>query len=263
MTVITLINIINGSTLVSDADLTTITAAMNLILPTFCTSWNINLPKCQFIGKGKPVPSGQTNVYILDNPDVAGAFGYHDEINSKSIGRVFVKVILSNGGGVMSGKSSPVSVSQVISHEIFELLIDPICNSWWNSPDYSSFYAAEVCDPVQGNRTNIFANKTTVAISDWILPAWTDPQNKTGPYNYTRSLKTPFQVDKNGYLIVCTAGAVNYIFGETVPQWLKDAKMKANRLGNRIIGNATTTTTATTAATAATAAIATTNTNKS
>ena len=230
----TVINLINRSTLITDADLFTITGAINLVLPTFCTSWNISLPKCQFIAKGKTIPPGLTNVYVMDTPDVSGAFGYHLELNDLAVARVFVKVILDNGGGIMTGKRSPVSVSQVISHEIFELLADPLCNSWWNTPDYSKFYAWEVCDPVQGNRITVFSNKTSVTISDWILPAWSDPQNTKGPFNYTKTLKGPFQVAPNGYVISCTSGDVSYVFGNTIPEWLKNSRISANRVSLRL-----------------------------
>ena len=234
MPVSSTIYLVNKSSLVSDKDLTIINSALNIILPTFCISWSINLPKCQCIEKGKPIPSGGINIYVADAPDISGASSYHDEINDIPTGHVFVKVIFDNGGGVFMGKASNTSVSQVISHEIFELLFDPICNSWWNSPDYSKFYAAEVCDPVQGNRIKIFANNTTVSMSDWILPAWADPQSKKGPYNYTNTLKAPFQLDKNGYIISCSSGNVSYIFGDTVPQWLKDHKMKSLRFNARV-----------------------------
>ena len=231
---IDVIYLINKSTLITDSDLAIIGSAINITLPTFCGSWNLVAPKCKMIGKGKPTPAGHTNVYIMDAPDLSGAFSYYDEVDNKPIGKVFVKLILDNGGGIMVGKAASISVSQVISNEVFGLLGDVLCNSWWISPNYSTFYAFEVCDPVQSNRIKVFTNNTTVSISDWILPAWSDPQNKKGPFNYTNTLKAPFQVDKNGYAITCTSGTVEYVFGSEVPQWVKDHKMNSLRFNNRV-----------------------------
>ena len=47
---------------------------------------------------------------------------------------------------------------------------------------------AEVTDPVQQNFIVIKLGDIDIALSDFILPAWKDSQDKVGPFNY---IKTP------------------------------------------------------------------------
>jgi len=225
--------IVNQSTLIQDSDLATISQALMQALPGFCTAWNVQNVMVTFIPKGKPAPSGSTCIYVLDDSDVQGAYGYHDTTGTVAYAKVFVKRILENGGGLLAHTpSSNVSVAQVISHELFEMLAHTICNSWWMTSDASAFYAAEVCDPVQGNVVSENIAGKLVDLSDYVLPTWSNPESKSGPYNKLNTVKKPMTVDKHGYSIKVYAGTVSCVFGESVDQATKDkqiASMKSDK----------------------------------
>ena len=125
---------------------------------------------------------------------------------------IFSKIILENGGAVLAG-SGVQTVSQTISHEVFEMLADLRANSWWSDYSGSTFYAAEVCDPVVSNIVPVNVGTILVHMSDWVLPAWSDPLATTGPFNRLNTLTNPMSVDKGGYLITQTNGSINIVRG--------------------------------------------------
>jgi len=214
--------LVNQSTVLQDTDLTTITSAMISSLLGFCRDWSLQTVSVLSVGKGKLIPSTGVKVYIMDNPDVEGAYGYHTIVNNVPSAKVFVKTIQQSGGAILYSPTTNLSVAQVISHEVYEMLADTICNAWWLTGNGTAFYAAEVCDPVQGNIVPVVVGGKTVGISDYILPAWSDPQSTVGPYNKLNTLRTPMTVDRHGYVVKVSVGTVSYVFGEAVDQATKD-----------------------------------------
>jgi hypothetical protein len=252
------IAIINSSTLVSDTDGQLIVQGLNMLLPSFCKDWLLAPQQAIYIGKGK-----QTNipikVYLLDNSDIEDVLGYHDISSNIPYGKCFVKTLLDDGGVILFGKNVP-TLAQVVSHEVFELLFDPYINLWWDIGDGRTLFASEVCDPVQSNvilvnitvtpMKKIFNNTTKkfinipavtqqIAFSDWILPAWSQRQNKKGPYNKLNTLKAPFTLDKGGYVIQITSGQFGQVtsmnFGENVTEHEKEVYSAHKRLVKRMI----------------------------
>jgi hypothetical protein len=72
---------------------------------------------------------------MLDKTYYPGSLGYHSE-KKKNIpyAKVFVKTILSYKGTILYSTNPAIpAVSETVSHEIFELLIDFNANTWWNS----------------------------------------------------------------------------------------------------------------------------------
>ena len=214
------IAIINSSTALSDSDGILITKGLNMILPQFCKDWNLPTYVATYFPKGKSsiIPF---KVFVLDNADVQGALGYHDLSGNVPYAKCFIKTLLNAGGVTLYSTNSKVpTFAQTISHEIFELLVDPNANSWWDIGDGSTLYASEVCDPVESNIVvanvivspgvstynnalkkyiNTPAITQNIGLSDWILPAWSNPQNTRGPFNHLNTLKKPFTLDKGGY----------------------------------------------------------------
>jgi len=227
------IALVNQSTLIQDTDLNTISQALAQVTPQFCSAWSLQTPVLTTVQKGKSVPSGTVCIYVMDDPDVQGAYGYHDAVADVAYAKVFVRTILQGGGALLYSPTTTLSVAQVISHELFELLADTLCNSWWMTLNGASFYAAEVCDPVQGNVIPVSVSGKTVGISDFILPAWSDPQAKVGPYNKLNTVKKPMTVDKHGYIIKVAAGTVSYIFGESVDQATKNKQVSSMKADTR------------------------------
>ena len=227
------IAIVNQTTLLSDADGQTIVTAINMILPKFCTDWSLSRHTCIYVGRGK-ITTIPLKVFLKDKADVAGVLGYHDEINDIPYGNVFIKTVLDNGGVILYSPNPIIpTVAEVVCHEVFEMLIDPNCNTWAMLSDYRTLYAYEVCDPVQSNpltvqvqtgisRTGTPPNVkvlpvyTKVGLSDWVLPNWFDPQKKRGPYNNNNTLKAPLTIEKTGYVISLKDGVCKPIWGSAV-----------------------------------------------
>jgi len=228
------IEIVNISTLVSNADGQTIVDALNMKLPIFCNDWG--LEKCTAIYVPRGVPSKlPLKIFLMDRSDVDGALGYHDLTSSIPYGRCFAKAVIDAGGVMLYTPNLALpTFAQTVAHEVFELLWDPICNAWWDIGDGQTLVAAEVCDPVQDNdivvtvpgkpvvttvsgvkKTTVTPSQT-VTLSDWILPAWSNPQSKSGPYNHAKTLPKPFSLDKYGYAIVLKAGETKHVYGSMV-----------------------------------------------
>jgi hypothetical protein len=229
------IAIINSSTVITDRDGQTMVNGLNMILPKFCRDWGLPVYTAVYVPRTNKSTKIVLKVSILDNSYIPGAIGYHDTSNNIPYGICFAKTILQRGGvPLYSPNSSLVTIAQVVSHEVFELLIDPHANSWWEIGDGQTLYARETCDPVQGNlvtvnalvraATNTYSStakraiitpevRALVSFSDWVLPAWSQYQNKTGPFNNNNTLKAPFALDKGGYVIKIIGGSAGYVLG--------------------------------------------------
>lgn len=255
------IAIVNESTLVSDDDGFSMAQAMNLYLPRFCKDWKLPVFVAVYIGK-KKTTNILWKVYLRDSTDHEGALGYHEQVNNISVGYVFVNTIFSYGGVMLySPNPGTFTVSQTLCHEIFELLSDSNANLWADNWDAGSFYAYESVDPVQSNIIKVTVTKkivvpakplkltngkfqatkshtqtinTVVALSDWVLPSWFDPQETKGPFNYLRTLKKPFQLDDGGYAIKLVDGNIDYEFSSTLTETRKALAFKHNRAAIRI-----------------------------
>jgi len=217
------IAVVNASSLMTDADGATIVDALNLLLPTFCSDWNLMPVSAVFVPKGvlSAVP---LKCLVLDT-HLTPAVGFYDVTNGTGVIKVFVKQILERGGSILNSVNNTVpTLAGAISHEVFELIADANSNMWWNSLSGASLYAAEVCDPVKANVVNVSvlnpdSTQQEVSLSDWVLPAWADPNAKIGPFNHNNTLTKPLSVDKDGYIIVLQNGRAKYLFSnEVVPQ---------------------------------------------
>ena len=220
--VITQLAVVNQSTVVSDVDGNTMTSALSSLLSTFCNDWNLAPVSTTYIAKGKTAPATSNKIYLLDTSDVQGALGYHDIVSDIPYAKVFAKTILNYGGVVLydSAKVKP-TVAQCLSHEAFEMLVDPRCTDWWLNPATGVLFAGEVGDPVESNTVVVtLPPNVKVGMSDWILPAWKDIQS-VGPYNHLNTLTAPYKVDKNGYVMIIRNGVYNYVFGSTVSDSIK------------------------------------------
>ena len=186
-------------------------AALNSLLPKFCNDWNMRPVSAVYYPRNtsSPIP---LKCYIYDTIEAEVALAYQDEINDVPYAKVFVKTILENSGAILAGSGAP-TVSQRISHEVFEMLVDLRINSWWSDYSGATFYAAEVCDPVESNVVSVNVGGILVQMSDWVLPAWSDPQAAKGPFNHLNTLTNPMSVDKGGYIITQSNGSTNTVTG--------------------------------------------------
>lgn len=223
-----LISILNESTMATNAEVQLMVSALQVQFNLHAApAWNQKPPIVQFYTDKTKVPNYAWVISILDNHDVANALGYHDVNADQVDGFVFCQPVLSNGGVVLYDATNPqnVSISSVLSHEALECFIDRGANGFADNGNIS--YAFEVCDPVQGNSYAIKVNGSNISMSDFIFPSWFFPGAKSPdnmPFNYMKTLKTPFTLDKGGYAIVRKAGVISQIFGEAIPDWVKKIK---------------------------------------
>jgi len=248
------IAVINASTVVSDGDGQTMVTGLNMILPRFCSDWNLQKYTAVYIPKGKSTNIA-IKVFLLDTSDVQGALGYHGLSSDVPYGKCFAKTVLDNGGVTLYSPSGAPTLAQCLAHEVFELLVDPLCNSWWDIGDGQTLFARETCDPVESNTVVVtivltpakttFDPKTRksvikpavvqqVGLSDWILPAWADPQNTKGPFNHMNTLKAPFTLDKGGYGIQITNGSQGQVTAMKFGEAVTDAKKAYHSARGRV-----------------------------
>jgi len=241
--------------LINDENLDIMIGACNLLLPEVCKAWEVMCP--QVVKGDNPSPGDWFFKFIDQDPNVPGAEAYHTETNDVILGFVLAKTILDNGGFIlfnevmekeMNGNfihASPyATVAGAFFHEVCEALIDDTVDIWWVSysplicsqncyPTFSNgitVTCAEICDPVQQNYIVVEYQGHKVGMSDFVLPAWKDGQNTTGPYNYINSLQYPFQVDNGGYAVVLTGdGGCQQIFSKEIPEWVANMKRSSHR----------------------------------
>lgn len=171
-------------------ELRKIAGALNLQIQDFSKS----PPTGYGIGATVRVATGPTDVHpdewvvgLVQDPDVAGALGYHDETPSgKPYARVFPLLNAADG----------VPVSTVISHEILETLVDPNvarCAQWSDS----KFWAYEVCDACEATSYSI----NGVAVSNFVLPPYFEPVSHLAglKLDHLGLITHPLQILPGGY----------------------------------------------------------------
>lgn len=226
------INVENRSRVVSDLEVRKMVQAANLWLPNVAKAHGVSSRLVKF---RQPEP-GCWRFFVLDeDSQVQDALAFHSEEQGVVTGYVLAKTILDNGGAKLWRDAVTPTVASAFAHELAEALLDPTCNLWASSSD-TLMVALEVCDPVQGRVVPVqLPDRTKVGMSDYVLPAWFDPQATRGPFNAANTLQAPFQVEHGGYVVQLdlTTGQVSYVFGQKVPQWLQKQKLATRKCGKR------------------------------
>lgn len=212
---------INASTVLKDSDMFLMISAINTMLPAFCSTWSLgNKP---YICQSAPKTALGKGMYcvFMDTSDSTGTLAYHTETGNIPFSRVFVKTVLQYKGAMLMGPTpSTPTVAQAFAHEIFEMIVNQNVNVWWQLSN-GYLVPAEVSDPVQGNVVPVKVGGVTVGLSDYILPAWSDPQANKGPYNFLNTLTKPFQLARGGYVILMRNGVMSYVMGSAVSEYIK------------------------------------------
>lgn len=212
--------VINASTLVSDSDLKKIVTVCNRqIADHVAPAWGKARVIVEFhTGKElavvqKSVAPGSYTHVLLDSSDQQGALGWHDLQNDYVYGESFAGPCLQAGSTATTG---PYAVSLVLSHEFIETLLDPYCNGWCDS-GRGFLVAAEGADPVEADGYEI----NGIQVSDFILPAYFDPQAVNQKYDYLGKLTQPFSMSKGAYWIQMKSGTESQKFADVV-NWQRD-----------------------------------------
>lgn len=163
----------NKSTLVTDADIAAMLPALQTqISRDFAPIWGIDAKLQLGIGPGY-------QVLLKDDPDAndaKGDLGYHI-LNGMPTAIIFVRVSLT-------------MLSSVISHELLEMLADPLCTRMASD----NIHIIEVCDAVE--TTGYIINE--VYVSNFVYPAYFKMNNGT-QYDYNKQLKTSYELLPGGY----------------------------------------------------------------
>ena len=209
--VVPTINVINKSTLLKDEDFQAMVEACKIqldrdVAPMWLRgTWNIVTNQPESVGYP---------IVILDNPDHAGALGYHTESpDGKVWGRVFVKPVVDGGGEMLTGS---LSVAAVLSHEVIEAYCDPNVNLWADMNN-GKMVCFEACDPVESDSYTVLTKSgRNVSVSNFVLPAWFDVQAAPGTkLDFMAKVQKPFTMSTGGYMVVFDMNSrqVNNIFG--------------------------------------------------
>jgi hypothetical protein len=213
------IAVINQSTLVTDEQAAMMAQAVDAQLTAhFATTWERTPPRAGFYASPVDIQPGSHGIAIVDTitGTPAGVLGYHTEDTAGQWGIVAAKPELDNGAAVLTGDWS---VSTVLSHEALELAGDPSCSFWGAAG--RRLYALELCDPVEAPSYEIDG----VAVSNFVLPAWFDPQARPGSkFDHLGLLSGPFSLLPTGYVVYMAEGREHQKFGGQFPAWRAEMK---------------------------------------
>jgi hypothetical protein len=154
----------------------------------FKAYWDLD---CQliFLPKGEGLTDGWWQISVTDNPDQAGALGYH-ELTSRGmpLGKVFAGLDIQSGG----------SWTVTLSHELLEMLAHSWIN-WCAQGSDGKVYALEVCDAVEADELGYKIDD--VLVSDFITPSWFEP-TQADRVDFKRRISKPLQLASGGYISV-------------------------------------------------------------
>ena len=133
------IAITNASTCLTDAQVEAVLPALQKqVSDDFKAYWDLDCTLA-FLANSQPLTHGYWQIVIIDNPDQAGALGYHEMTSAGTpLAKVFAKLDLESGS----------SWTATLSHELLEMPADPWIN-WCAVGNDSRIYALEVCDAVE------------------------------------------------------------------------------------------------------------------
>jgi hypothetical protein len=157
---IPVIAITNASTCLNDAQVEAVLPALQKqVSNDFRAYWELDCT-LMFLRKDHALAKGWWQIVVVDNPDQAGALGYHELTSAGSpLGKTFAQFDIQSGS----------SWTATLSHELLEMLADPWIN-WCAVGKDNRVYALEVCDPVEADELGYQIDG--VLVSNFITPAW-------------------------------------------------------------------------------------------
>lgn len=192
------IAVLNRSSVVDDDEAHAITTALQKQMTDFRKAWNIDA-KLNFVPKAKTTGwEGKWNLVLLDDSDVANALGYHDLTpEGLPLGKVFAN----------TDKKYGLLVGVTASHELLEMVLDPMINLVAEDTKRGVFVAYEACDAVEADNLGYEING--VRVSDFVLPNFFNPlaiNYQGASYSHLENIHAPFQLAPGGYESVYTPG---------------------------------------------------------
>lgn len=172
--------LVNKSTVLTDAEIDAVIPALQQNATDFCNVWRSvqDFPaNATILANNDPAPEAWP-LYIYDHTDIPGAGGYHDDDLMKVQGKVFAADAMEHN------EAWTVDAS----HEMLEMLGDPLTTKIIKVPGLRLEWFAEVCDPVEADS---FGYKVgDVLVSDFVLPSYSK-SIPLGHFDFTGALKGP------------------------------------------------------------------------
>lgn len=199
------IAVFNRSTAPLGFDMAAFTAALNeYVSSAVAPSWNVSASLHVADGPVK----GEWGLVFLDNVDTAeaGILAYHDEETGAPLAKVFVDTIRQAG----------CSTTVAASHELVEMLADPLCVCYATSSDPQTLYALEPADATEDD--SLAFEVQGFKMSNFCYPAWFDVTAASRPgtkFDHLGVITRPFEIHSGGYAITLKGGAYDQIFGST------------------------------------------------
>ena len=183
------IAITNASTCLTDAQVEAVLPALQKqVSNDFKGYWELDCT-LSFLPKRQRLTPGWWQIVITDNPDQAGALGYHEMTSAGTpMGKVFAKLDLDNG----------CSWTVTLSHELLEMLADPWIN-WCAVGSDRKIYALEVCDAVEAD--DLGYQIDCVLLSDFVTPAWFEP-TEADRLDFKKHVSKRLQLAPGGYISI-------------------------------------------------------------
>lgn len=201
--------VVNESTVVTASQARLMTGALRRQGVEIARAWERKSPRVTYFSSLASVPAEWCPLVLLDDPDIAGALGYH---STTPDGRPYSRVFAKLAGAVLDGVDS---VSAIASHELAEMFCDPGAQLWSTYNGAGDQVALEVSDPVQNDFYTDYRGREPVAMSNFVLPAYFNVFDKVGPYDFMGVLKRPAPaITRGGYLIVQQSSGQRSTFGE-------------------------------------------------
>lgn len=234
------ITVFNQSKRIVAADLETMISCLDIQhRRDFCPAWGLApwaIVNASGTDDPSNLPAGVLPLYLIDNPDVASAGGYHDvDPHGNAYIKAFVDPYLDNGGTVLSTSDSVLSAA---SHECNEARGDENCGEWALMPD-GRLVAREASDPCEGDGYFIDApdGRRRGMVSNFLLQDWFVAQKanqKGAQFDFMNKLNAPFTRDAGGYWIVMKNGRVTSEFAAHFPKWKRELKaISSSRFAKR------------------------------
>src|SRR5579864_6520445 len=154
------IAITNASTCLTDAQVEAVLPALQKqVSDDFKAYWELDCT-LSFLPQNQPLMPGWWQIAIIDDPDQAGALGYHEMSSTGTpFGKIFAKLDKDNG----------YSWTVTLSHELLEMLADPWIDYCVQAED-GKIYALEVADAVEADELGYEIDG--VLVSDFVTPSW-------------------------------------------------------------------------------------------
>jgi len=183
------IGIRNRSTVLTDDQVAAVIPALQKqVSNEFYGYWGKNC-MLTMLSKDEELVLGWWEMVILDDPDLAGALGYHElNVNGGPLGKVFAGLDIRVGA----------SWTNTFSHELLEILVDPWCNECMQGND-QKIYALEVADPVESDADGYLIEG--VLVSDFITPSWYQITS-ADRLDFKQRLKQRFEISQGGYISI-------------------------------------------------------------